>query len=185
MYKKINKLDNFENEEIPMLSVIIKYTKEEYMKFNKFSVYVLLRYLHISLYFLMLLAFAISLYLTSKFTFSAVLSIVGVIVYTIVIIAIPYIYVWYNIKKKKIKKGLNVEYQFYNDYFKVRTKDDAEFINKKYTELYSVYESKDNFYLYINKSSAYIVSKKKIAGSIYNLRKLFISNLGKKFRRLI
>lgn len=76
-------------------------------------------------------------------------------------ISYRFIYPYYKtnkeLKSDKIQKNLTNFYMFYDKYFKV--KNEIASSKHKYNKLYKVYENKDYFYLYLDKSNAFIVEK--------------------------
>ena len=177
-------MDNFNNKEKEIFKASIKYTKNEYLKLNKFHAYVLPRYLYIAIYALMFFIFTFGLYFSMNKWFSVAI-IVFIVLITIYFISSPYLVLTNNLKKKKIKLGLKVDFTFYSNKMKIELPEDNIVEIKSYIELFKAYETKTNFYLYINKNSAYIIPKKKITGKINKVREILKYNLGKKYIRLI
>ena len=63
----------------------------------------------------------------------------------------------------KILKDAIINYVFYEEYFNVKTKQ----LNMKihYGDLYKVYETEDNYYLFVSNKDSYIVTKNNIDSS--------------------
>ena len=62
-------------------------------------------------------------------------------------------------KSDKIQKEKEFTFQFYPKFFTVE--DNKEFCEIKYYQLYKIFETKDFFYLYIDKTHAFLVDKSK------------------------
>ena len=92
----------------------------------------------------------------------------------------PKIFVNRILKKNNNMKNIVLEYSFYNDKIEIKKQQGCKSI--PYGKLTKVYETDTNFYLYVNKMEAFIVSKKKMkTDDIYKLAKLFQKNLKKDF----
>ena len=62
-----------------------------------------------------------------------------------------------RVHKRRIQRNKNYVYDFYRYYMKVRIGREGQTIY--YFKLHKVYETKDYFYLYLNKDYSLIVSK--------------------------
>ncbi len=69
----------------------------------------------------------------------------------------PYLFVKKEAKSKKITEKLTNTYTFYEKFFIIKNKQDT--IKLKYYKLYKIFETKDCFYLYLNKTHAFVLSK--------------------------
>lgn len=69
----------------------------------------------------------------------------------------PYFFVKKEAKSDKVKKQLTNTYSFYDNYMEIKNKND--FIKLKYYKLYRIFETSDNFYLYMNKNYSFVISK--------------------------
>jgi len=86
--------------------------------------------------------------------------------------------------KKKVdrsllhKLGTKVEYSFYDDYFKIVASLDgvSSELEMKYSELVSIYERKNLYFLFVDKKQYYVLDKDKFTyGSSVQFSKLFDS----------
>ena len=62
-------------------------------------------------------------------------------------------------KSEKIQKEKNFTFKFYHNFFTVE--DEKEFSTIKYLKLYRVFETKNFFYLYIDKKHSFLIDKSK------------------------
>lgn len=69
----------------------------------------------------------------------------------------PYFFVKKEAKSDKVQKHLTNTYSFYYNYMEIKNKND--FIKLKYYRLYKIFETADNFYLYMNKNYSFVISK--------------------------
>lgn len=82
---------------------------------------------------------------------------VALIVFILYRLIYPYYKTSKELQSKKVKNNLVNYYFFYDKYFKVRNASTSTRI--KYHKLYKTYESEDFFYLYFDKTNAFIVDK--------------------------
>lgn len=170
-----------DNEEY-LFSFKTKYTKNEYLNFNKFHAYVKYRYVHIAVYIVMLIFFSINLYMQKSIPM-IILSAIFVLAYTAIIIALPYIYVHFN--KRKLNINMEVHFRVYDDFLSVQTNASDSKVKNYYSNIFKAYETKKYIFIYISKNSAYIINKKCIVGNISTLRKLLKKNIGKKYINVV
>ena len=94
-----------------------------------------------------------------------------------------------NFEKRKLAKNVKNEYIFSEDDFQMSSNsiESSSSSKIKYSQIYKIYETKDYFYLFLDKASAAIVKKSGIENaSTEDLRNLFESNLSKdKFKILM
>ena len=94
-----------------------------------------------------------------------------------------------NFEKRKLAKNAKNEYIFNEDDFEMSSNsiESSSSSKIKYSQIYKIYETKDYFYLFLDKASAAIVEKSGIENaSAEDLRNLFESNLSKdKFKILM
>lgn len=107
----------------------------------------------VSILFIVIISFQISnhSFLQAIFLF---VFFIGFILYRFIS---PYYKTYKELHSDKIKNTLINYYFFYDKYFKVKNKLGNSKI--RYYKLYKVYENKNYFYLYLNKSTAFIVDK--------------------------
>lgn len=175
-------MDNDIVNEVCLFKFKVKYTKNEYLKLNKFYVYVMYRYIHILIYALITVIFSLNLYTKAGFGIT-LFSILGIIIYTIVVYFMPYIYI--AMKKNMLNINLQVSFDVYDKFLEVKTNKSDIKERKYYSSIVKVYETKSHFYVYVSNTSAYIVPKKSIAGNISNFRNILKRNLKKKYVSVI
>lgn len=87
----------------------------------------------------------------------------GIIIITVLVLFLsyriihPYVTIKKELKSKKIKNEELNTYKFYKYYFKVKNKQGEA--NIIYFKIYKVLETGTNFYIYLNNTNAYVVSK--------------------------
>lgn len=69
----------------------------------------------------------------------------------------PYLFVKKEAKSDKIQKQLKNTYSFYDNYMEI--KNNKNIVKLKYFKLYKIFETENNFYLYINKNYSYVLTK--------------------------
>lgn len=175
------------DEEKALFDIKVKYDKKEYIDFSKFQVYVLYRYIHVLIYFLTFFIFSTYLYKENGFCTQSILCIIFIIIYTLFIYLYPYInsFFKYLSKNKKQVTEIVVNFEVCNTCLRITSSDGKIPYTLNYHKLYRVYENKSHFYLYINKSKAYLIPKKKLTGNISNFRAILKSNVFKKYKKII
>lgn len=88
----------------------------------------------------------------------------------------PYYKTKKELQSKKVQENLINYYFFYDTYFKIKNKIGTSKI--KYYKIYRVYEKEDFFYLYFDKSNAFIIDK---SGFTLGNKTTFSQFLKKKF----
>lgn len=137
---------------------ITTYNIDEYKKFVKFhNKKYNLNYNLYTLFVLFLIMFCTVSSFSSKNTKLGILFIIIAICFIIYRILHPYLFVKKEATSEKIGKELTNTYTFYEDYFRI--KNNKQTIKLKYHKLYKIFETKDNFYLYINKNHSFVLSK--------------------------
>ncbi len=69
----------------------------------------------------------------------------------------PYFFVKKEARSNKVKKHLKNTYSFYDTYMKVKNQNGITKL--RYSKLYKVFNTKKNFYLYINKTYSFVLDK--------------------------
>ena len=167
-------------EDKELVKVKTIYTKEEYIKFNKFhqrkkKLIVILNIVGILIIFLA----GIGLLFAKKYVTGIIYLLLAILLLFMYLNA-PKIFVNRLLKSNKKAKNLEYTYTFYNDKIEIKTETKSSTI--PYAKLVKVYETGTNFYLYINKMEAFLISKKEMkSDEIYKLEKLFEKNLKKDF----
>lgn len=69
----------------------------------------------------------------------------------------PYLFIKKEANSNKIKKEMKNTYSFYNKYMEI--KNSSSKVKLKYYKLYKFFETKEYFYLYINKNYSFILDK--------------------------
>lgn len=75
-------------------------------------------------------------------------------------------------KSDKIKKEKEFTFKFYKKYFTVE--DDKQISKIKYYKLYKIFETKDFFYLYIDKTHSFLIDKSKFKNNTTDDFSMFI-----------
>lgn len=142
----------------PLYKTYTKYTLEEYQKYNKALLLKRKYFLKIALYEILLLVLAILL--------ESLFLLIFLIVFPILLFFIHN----RNIKKvfnsNKITSDIEVNYEFYDDYFTIKNKIGEEKI--EYDKLNSIIETKDNLYLMIAINQGYILKKSNFPDGLEN-----------------
>ena len=135
-----------------------KYTKQIYQKYlefhqNKFG----LKYKFITILVFLLLSFCFIINLKYSNYNTAFVFIIALISFFIYIFFAPTKKIQKELKTEKFEKEKEFTFTFYNNFFVISDKKNSEKI--KYWKLYKIYETKEFFYLYINKSHALLLDK--------------------------
>lgn len=94
----------------------------------------------------------------------------------------PYYKTGKELKSDKVQHNLENYYFFYEKYFKVKNKFGNDKI--KYYKLYKVYENENFFYLYMDKTNAFIIDKSGFSvGTIQDFKKFMKSKVWLKFKK--
>ena len=135
-----------------------RYTKKEYEKFLKS--YREEHQLKENLYtFGMIIFWTSCMFLAFKTNeiFLGIAIIIGLIIFTLIKILKPAKNMQKAEKNEKLSGKFYNTYKFYNNYLKIENAEGkAQFY---YYKLYSIVETKTNYYIYVSRNSAYIVSK--------------------------
>ena len=100
----------------------------------------------------------------------------------------------YSIIRKFIKPNLAMmsaeteqQFQFFDDRFmcsQIKGDEFNDFMQAKYSVLFRVIETKEQYFLYISRTQCYVINKADItAGSVEELNKILTNNLGEKFKK--
>lgn len=145
-----------------------KYTKQAYQKYLEFHQDKYgNKYQFTTILYILLLVFCIIMNL--KYS-----NIITSLILTLILIVFCFYRFFYPIKKvkneletEKFKKEKEFTFTFYEKYFVISDKKISEKI--KYWQLHKVFETKDFFYLYINKDHAFLLDKTTfIKGNTFN-----------------
>lgn len=135
------------------------YTKELYLEFSKFHLRKRSLITAIPLYICMaimtlssILLIVLNLDISAGIAF-LILSLAVILIY----IFLPNISVSKVLKFDKTFENTENKYEFYEDYLFVENKYGSTKVD--YNDLYKVYETKNNIYIYINSTQAFLVSK--------------------------
>lgn len=135
-----------------------RYTKKEYEKFLKS--YREEHQLKENLYtFGMIIFWIICMYLAFKTNeiFLGIAIIIGLIIFTLIKILKPAKDMQRAEENEKLSGNFFSIYKFYNNHLKVENAEGKAQLY--YYRLYSIVETKTNYYIYVSRNSAYIVSK--------------------------
>lgn len=145
----------------PLYKTYSKCTLEEYKKFNKALLINSKYYLKIAIYEIIVLILAILL--------QNMFLLIFLIIYPILLFLIRN----KNIKKvfdsNKITVDMDVNYEFYDDYFIVKQKMGEAKV--EYSQLNSIIETKDNLYLMIAINQGYMLKKSNFPDGLENFLK--------------
>lgn len=160
----------------PIFKNITNYTSKEYKEFLEFH-----GKKHNISYISFTLAIFVFLILCSIIQFSShhivlgLLFIISILVFLAYQILHPLYLVKKEIKSGKISNNAQNTFSFFEKSFKIRNKQGVSKV--KYSELHKVYETDTFFYLYLNSTYAFLVSKK---GFILGDKKHFSNFIKKK-----
>lgn len=134
------------------------YTLEEYKKFVRFHNK---KYNSKYNFYTLLILFLIIFCAVSQISYGNItLGIVFILVAIIFILYrffYPYLFVKKEAKSDKVQKQLTNTYTFYDKYMQI--KNNKQNIKLKYYKLYKVFQTTENFYLYLNKNYSFVLSK--------------------------
>lgn len=140
-----------------------KYTNQEYQKFLKSHEKEYgLSELAYALFNIIFFSFCLILALINKEFRLSVILLTGIIVYTWYKLIRPTNKVKEQEKSKKIVRQYVNKYDFYKHYFKVKNVEGEA--QTFYFKIYRVIETDTNFYIYISKEYAFLISKKGFIG---------------------
>lgn len=135
-----------------------KYTKDVYKKYLEFHQEKFGRkYTFTTIVIILLLSFCIITNLIYKNYPTACLLIIALISYCFYQFFYPVKKIQKELKTEKFEKEQTFTFKFYEKYFSISNNKQIEEI--KYWKLYKVYESKEFFYLYIDKEHAFLLNK--------------------------
>ena len=154
----------------PLYTTQTAYTFDEYKKYNK---RILLNKL--LLIFILFIAVITLLFILSKSSIFLILMLLYIIILAVVL---PILINW-NLKKvfyadKHLQKNGLYTYSFYENYFEAKT--NSSFTKFDYEDIFSIIESKTNFYIMKSPNQAHIIVKNNCSPELLE----FISNLKNK-----
>ena len=168
------------NEEKCLLEIKTKYTEEEYLKFNKFHMFIkdkrIIMYIVLNIIVLLGVIFYIfnKMYLQS-FIFCTIIAILDIL-----IICRPKMFVKKIIKSDKVFGKLENTIKFYDTY--LECSNDRANSKVNYSDLYMCYFYQNNFYLYMNRTAALLILGKDITEeNIKVLKELLKDKVKEKF----
>lgn len=160
--------------EIEIVSTLDKKTFTDYMMFNfthrryfKYFVILLIAAL------LMIIATIITSIVKGIVTFNTFLPLIVLVVMVIIYAGLFYFSANHAYKQNKTVSNNKIRYFFNDDYLFINEskKDIFKGVRVKYNQLFSVYENKKYFYLYVDQTRSYILPKKDIIkGNYLDLR---------------
>lgn len=135
-----------------------KYTKEVYQKYLKFhqSKYGN-KYRFITIFYILLLCFCIIMNLKYWNIITTLILAITLTIFCFYRFFYPIKKVKKELKTEKFKKEKEFTFTFYEKYFVISDKKVSEQI--RYWKLHRIFETKDFFYLYINKDHAFLLDK--------------------------
>ena len=160
----------------PIFKNVTTYATKEYKEFLEFH-----GKKHNFSYLSLTFAFSLFLILCSVIQFTSNHSLLGILFIFLLLIFLvyqilhPLQLVKKEVKSGKISDNAQNTFSFFDRKFKIRNKDGVSIV--KYSKLYKVYETETFFYLYLNSTYAFLVSK---GGFIIGNEKQFANFLKKK-----
>ncbi len=134
------------------------YNLEEYKKFLQFhNRKYNTRYYSYTLFIVLLLSFCIVLQFRYQNTTLGILFVLILLCFIFYRTFYPIFFVKKEANSKKITKQMTNTYVFYDKYVLIRNKSHT--INLKYSKFYKIFETKNCFYLYLNKNYAFVLNK--------------------------
>lgn len=138
------------------------YNSEIYTEFVKFhNQKYNLRYNLYTLFMLVLIIFCMVLQFLHGNMNLGILFVFVMVIFIVWRVFHPYFFVKKEANSNKVKKQLTNTYSFYNNYMEIKNINNT--VKLKYYKLYKIFETKDCFYLYINKNYSYVLSKDKFS----------------------
>lgn len=136
-----------------------KYTKETYEKYlqfhqDKFGN----KYTFNTILIILLLSFCILVNLLYANKLTGFILLIALCIYSFYRFFYPVKQIKKELKSEKIEEEKEFTFKFYKKYLIISDKKKSEKI--QYWELKKIYETKDFFYLYIDKSHAFLLNKK-------------------------
>lgn len=163
---------------------VTTYTKEEFLTFEKFHINRVnkVSFIIYTVACIIILLSAIGLiYLGDNSGY--IFLIVGIF-FTVYRMSIPYWYTKRILKSDKLTENLENTFELFDDNLKVTNSVSASDI--RYDQLFKVYESKNCFYLYINKLQVFILNKNNFSvGNSDEFSKFIEEKLGKNFKKIL
>ncbi|SFU51238.1 YcxB-like protein [Clostridium sp. DSM 8431] len=156
-------------------------TKKEIMRFNYFNLFRNKLLIIILLYMpVVWTASGIGMFFKNSDGKRLIISLIFSSVWLALIFLPPYM----TVKMKyKVEDYVN-EYEFYEDTFKASNKFNMEEIN--YLSIYKVYETKSNYYFYLDKKNVLVLDKNKFEFGYHENFSLFIKEkLNKRYKKVI
>lgn len=156
-------------------------TKKEILRFNYFNLF-RNRLLLVVLFYMPVVwtVSGIGMFITESNTRRLIISLIFSVLWLALIFLPPYLAVK---MKYKVSDYIN-EYEFYENTFKASNKFNEEEIN--YLSMYKVYETKTNFYFYINRKDALIIDKNKFeVGDNKDFSDFLKARLNKRYKKVI
>lgn len=148
-----------DNEKV-LFSAKTRYTYEEYLKMNKFHFYRKnVVYISFLIAFIIILGFMGVANIFLGGIVEGVICLALFVYFILFIILMPRISTRSIYKSDKLLNDENVEnsFKFYDNYFVITNQNSTSKID--YNKIYRVYETKTNFYFYLNKRLVYIIKK--------------------------
>lgn len=166
----------------PIFKNVTTYTAKEYKEFLEFH-----GEKHNFKYLTFTFALSLFLILCSVIQFSSRHSALGILFVLLLLtflgyqILHPLYIVRKEVKNGKISSNSQNTFSFFDKSFKIKNRDGISKV--RYRELYKVYETETFFYLYINSTYAFLVSKKGfIIGSEKNFSKFLKKKVWLKYK---
>ena len=134
------------------------YTSDVYREFVEFhNKKYNLKYNLYTLFMLALIVFCMVLQFSYSNVSLGILFLLIMIVFLIWRVFHPFFFVKKEANSDKVKKQLTNTYSFYDNYIEIKNDNDS--FNLRYFKLHKVFETENNFYLYINKNYSFVLDK--------------------------
>ena len=141
----------------PLFKTAMKYTFEEYKKFNKAVMKKRINRIYISL--VLLVFFAILLHIINPDTYVSLFLMSFIIIYPVMINVSMNNMMRKTYDTNMLIKDLTENIEFYEEHFIVKTEKSEAKV--EYNNLHKILENKTNFYLMIADNQGYLVLKEK------------------------
>ena len=136
-----------------------QYSKKIYNQFSQFhNEKFSFSYNIFTIFILILLIYCFIMTIKNKIISLAIIFTVALILFVGYRLFNPMFFYKKEVNKKAITKEKVFKFYFYNTYFKIR--DNLSYNTIHYFRLYKIFETKDFFYLYLDKKYSFIIDKK-------------------------
>ena len=137
-----------------------KYDKKIYREFINFHQKIYgFRYKLYTIVIILLLMFIAICQISFNGYVLALISFIVIVIFFLWRLIHPVSTISKELKSDKIQKEESFTFYFYDKYFKIREEIKLETYTMKYFSIYKVYETKSFFYIYTDKTHAFLINK--------------------------